>query len=56
MIVADRLIKKIPADSLEISNLTDEILKNRFARDIVISSDMTTASIAATINSQIDET
>ncbi len=56
MIVADRLIKKIPADSLGISNLTDEILKNKFARDIVISSDMTTASIAATINSQIDET
>ena len=56
MIVADRLIKKIPADSLEISNLTNEILKNQFARDNVISSDMTTASIVATINSQIDET
>ncbi len=56
MIAADRLIKKIPADSLEISNLTNEILKNQFARDNVISSDMTTASIVATINSQIDET
>ena len=56
MIVADRLIKKIPADSHGISQSDCEILKNRFARDIVISSDMTTASIAATINSQIDET
>ena len=56
MIIADRMIKNIPTDSQAICKLTDEILKNRFARDIVISSDMTTASIAATINSQIIET
>ena len=56
MIVADRLIKKLPADSSEILSLTKKILNNKFARDIVVSSDMTTASITATINSQIPET
>ncbi len=55
MIVADRLIKKLPADSTAIASLAAEILKNRFARDIVISSDMTSASIAATINTRIPE-
>jgi hydrophobe/amphiphile efflux-3 (HAE3) family protein len=55
MLVADRLIKKMPANPLEKRFIADEILKNRFARDIVISSDMTTASIAATINSGIPE-
>jgi uncharacterized protein len=56
MIVADRLIQKMPSDSIDIANLTTEILKNRFARNIVISSDMTSATIAATINNKIPET
>lgn len=55
MIIADRLIKRIPSDSKDLSNLTEDILKNRFARDIVISSDMTSASIAATISGEIPE-
>jgi uncharacterized protein len=55
MIEVDRLIKKMPSDSIDIANLTTEILKNRFARDIVISSDMTSASITATINNKIPE-
>ncbi|MCX6329132.1 MAG: MMPL family transporter [Bacteroidia bacterium] len=48
--VADPLIRRIPSDSTGMLQLKDEILKNRFARDIVISSDMTSASITATIN------
>ncbi len=48
--VADPLIRRIPTDSTGMLQLKDEILKNRFARDIVISSDMTSASITATIN------
>lgn len=50
MMTADPLITRIPSDPEGFAELEDEILKNRFARDIVISSDMTTASITATIN------
>lgn len=50
MMTADPLIGKIPGDSAGFAGLKEEILNNRFARDIVISSDMTTASITATIN------
>jgi len=44
------LIGRIPSDSAGFSVLMEEILNNRFACDIVISSDMTTASVTATIN------
>lgn len=53
--VAERLIKKLPADTSEIRNLTDDILNNRFARDIVVSSDLTSASIIATISTNQPE-
>ncbi len=56
MMVADRLIRQIPSDSEDMNILADRILNNRFARDIVVSSDLTSASITATINSNIPET
>ena len=55
MMVADPLIKRIPTDYSDISKLKESIINNRFARDIVFSSDMTTASITATINIDEDE-
>ena len=55
MMVAERLIRQLPADSSDMNNLAYEINNNRFARDIVISSDMTSASIMATINSNLPE-
>ena len=50
MMTADPLIRRIPSDTAGLRELREEILNNRFARDIVISSDMTSASISATIN------
>ena len=50
MMVVDPLIKRIPGDASGLKELGREILNNRFARDIVISSDLTTAAIAATLN------
>src|SRR5665648_168895 len=47
MMIAERLIKQIPADTTGIRKLAEEILDNRFARDIVVSTDMTSASITA---------
>ncbi|MCX6321421.1 MAG: MMPL family transporter [Bacteroidia bacterium] len=55
MMVAERLIEKIPSDTTDVKNLADGILNNRFARDIVVSSDLTSASITATINSNVPE-
>jgi predicted RND superfamily exporter protein len=55
MMVAEKLIDRIPSDSSETRLLKERILNNRFARDIVISSDMTTASITATIDNNISE-
>jgi hypothetical protein len=55
MMTVDPLIKIIPSDNLELKRLRKEILENRFARDIVVSSDMTTASITAMINSKETE-
>ena len=55
MMVAERLIQKIPVDTTEIRILKNEVLKNRFASDIVVSSDMTTASITATIDNNEPE-
>jgi hydrophobe/amphiphile efflux-3 (HAE3) family protein len=55
MMVAERLINQMPIDTKDIGNLADGILNNRFARDIVVSSDLTTASITATINTNVRE-
>lgn len=55
MMVADPLIRRIPSDAEGIALLKKEILDNPFARNIVVSSDMTTASITATINSSVRE-
>jgi hydrophobe/amphiphile efflux-3 (HAE3) family protein len=57
MVVVDPLIGNIPDDSTELRKLGREILSNRFARGIVISSDLTAASITATIsNSEAEVT
>lgn len=55
MMIAETMIKKMPHDREDVKSLTESILKNRFARDIVVSSDLTCASITATINSNISE-
>jgi hydrophobe/amphiphile efflux-3 (HAE3) family protein len=55
MMVAERLIQKIPVDKQGVRNLENEITRNRFVRDIVVSSDMTTASITATIDNNGSE-
>jgi predicted RND superfamily exporter protein len=55
MMVADPLIRRIPSEKEGFNNLKEDILSNRFARDIVVSSDMTTASITATINTSETE-
>jgi len=56
MMTADPLIRRIPSDPEGFARLKEDILNNRFARDIVISSDMTSASITATINKAEAET
>ena len=53
--IVDPLIKRIPSDSTEAEHLGKDILENRFARGIVVSSDLTTASITATINNSEPE-
>ena len=50
MMIADPLIKNIPADMSETEELKHKISDNRFAKDVVFSSDFTTAAITATIN------
>lgn len=55
MMVADPLIRHIPSIKEDLDNLKVDILNNRFARDIVVSSDLTTASITATINTSETE-
>lgn len=55
MMITERLIEKMPSDTADVKSLTESILTNRFARDIVFSSDLTSASITATINSNVSE-
>jgi len=55
MMLVDPLLKEIPEDTAEIRLLGKNILENRFARDIVFSSDLSTASITATINNAVAE-
>ena len=47
MMVADPLIRRIPSEKEGFNNLKEDILSNRFARDIVVSSDMTTSALQA---------
>ncbi|MBE3087190.1 MAG: MMPL family transporter, partial [Bacteroidetes bacterium] len=55
MMVAERLIEHMPSDTTDFRNLAQRILNNRFARDIVVSTDLTSASITATISSNVPE-
>jgi hydrophobe/amphiphile efflux-3 (HAE3) family protein len=55
MMTVDPLIKSIPQTPAEAEKLKEDILANRFARDIVASSDMTTAAITGTINPVVPE-
>ncbi len=55
MMVVDPLIDRIPETAGEMETLRQDILANRFARDIVVSSDMTAAAITGTINSNVSE-
>ncbi|MGB8491296.1 MAG: MMPL family transporter [Bacteroidales bacterium] len=53
--VVNPLIKRIPGDRAAVKDLGREIIASRFARDVVISSDLTAASIAATVNGSEEE-
>jgi hydrophobe/amphiphile efflux-3 (HAE3) family protein len=55
MMVVDPLIRRIPETTEETEALKENILANRFARDIVVSSDMTAAAITGTINTTVPE-
>lgn len=55
MMVVKPLIEDIPSDKKAADKLREEILANDFARDIVVSSDLTSASVTATVNSTIGE-
>jgi len=55
MMVVDPLIDRIPETAEEMETLRQDILANRFARDIVVSSDMTAAAITGTITSNVPE-
>ena len=55
MMIVDPLIRKIPDTPEETEALKQDILANRFARDIVASSDMTAAAITGTVNSNVPE-
>jgi len=55
MMVVDPLIDRIPETAGEMEALRQDILANRFARDIVVSSDMTAAAITGTITSSVPE-
>lgn len=55
MMTVDPLIKRIPSETDDLKQLGREILENRFARGIVVSSDLTSASITATVNNSVTE-
>lgn len=55
MMVVDPLIDRIPETAEGMETLKQDILANRFARDIVMSSDMTAAAITGTIISTVSE-
>ena len=55
MMVVDPLIDRIPENAEEMESLKRDILANRFARDIVVASDMTAAAITGTITANVPE-
>lgn len=55
MMIVDPLIKSIPETPGETEALREDILTNKFACNIVASSDMTTAAITGTINPAVPE-
>lgn len=55
MMTVDPLIKRIPESLDGLKQLESDLMANRFARDIVISSDLTSAAITATINNSESE-
>lgn len=55
MMMVDPLIEKIPETAEGMENLKHDILANTFARDVVVSSDMTAAAITGTVNSNFSE-
>lgn len=55
MMMVDPLIERIPETAGDMETLKQDILNNRFARDIVVSSDMTAAAITGTINKNVSE-
>lgn len=50
MMVVDPLIPRVPEDEEGLEKLRIDLLGNKFAKDIVVSSDMTVAAITANIN------
>ncbi|NMC37603.1 MAG: MMPL family transporter [Bacteroidales bacterium] len=55
MMIAEPLLTDIPDNPYGSGELADKILKNKFARGVVVSSDLTTASITANINKSAPE-
>ncbi len=55
MMTVDPLIKRIPSEPDDLKLLGKDILDNRFATGIVVSPDLTSASITATINNSVTE-
>ncbi len=55
MMVVDPLIERIPETAEGFEALRLDILANTFARDVVVSSDMTAAAITGTVNSDVPE-
>jgi hydrophobe/amphiphile efflux-3 (HAE3) family protein len=55
MMVVDPLIERIPETDESLEILRQDILSNQFARDIVVSSDMTSAAITGTVNPIVSE-
>lgn len=55
MMVVDPLVDRIPETAAGMETLRQDILANKFARDVVVSSDMSAAAITGTINPAVSE-
>jgi len=55
MMVVDPLIERVPETAAEMETLKQDILSNKFARDVVVSTDMTAAAITGTVNQAVPE-
>ena len=55
MMVVDPLIARVPETATEMEILRQDILANKFARNVVVSSDMSAAAITGTINPAVSE-